>query len=89
MIFNLHSQGLQCALSVNDSNYSSKTPPDTFGILQPFKGYKLVCGTPGLNSALARNFSPIGPVLPEMWPNMWKKSQKKRVEEKVLKITNN
>jgi len=28
-------------------------------------------------SALTQNFSPIGPVVPEIWPNMCEKSQKR------------
>ena len=53
------------------------------------KGCNLVCGSRWPKSTLTRNFSPIGPVVPEIWPNMWKNSQKKREKEKVLKMTKN
>ena len=41
----------------------------------------------GASATLPKNFSPIGPVVPEIWPNMWGKSQKKREKERVLKMT--
>ena len=43
------------------------------------KGCNLVCATGWPKYALTKNFSPVGPVVPEIWPNMWEKSQKKRV----------
>ena len=46
-----------------------------------------MCATGWPKSALTKNFSPIGPVVPEIWPNMWEKSQKKREKERVLKMT--
>jgi len=33
-------------------------------------------------SAFTRNFSPIGPVVPEIWPNMWGEITKKERERK-------
>ena len=41
-----------------------------------------MCATGWPKSALAKKFSPIGPVVPELWPNMWGKSQKKEREGK-------
>ena len=46
-----------------------------------------MCATGWPKSALTKNFSPIGPVVSEIWPNMWEKSQKKREKERVLKMT--
>ena len=46
-----------------------------------------MCATGWPKSALTKYFSPIGPVVPEIWPNMWGKSQKKREKERVLKMT--
>ena len=37
------------------------------------KGCNLVCATGWSRSALTKNFSPIGPVVPEIWSNMWEK----------------
>ena len=53
------------------------------------KGWNLVCATvpPDGQNLLSHNFSPVGPVVPEIWPNMWEKSQKKREKERVLKMT--
>ena len=46
-----------------------------------------MCAKEWPKSALTKNFSPVGPVVPEIWPNVWKKSQKKREKERVLKMT--
>ncbi len=46
-----------------------------------------MCATGWIKYALTKNFRPIGPVVPEIWPNMWGKSQKKREKERVLKMT--
>ena len=51
------------------------------------KGCNLVCATGWPKSALSKNFSPFGPVVPEIWPNMWGKSHKKKEKERVLKMT--
>ena len=46
-----------------------------------------MCATGWPQSALTKNFSPVGPVVPEIWPNMWEKLQKKTEKEGVLKMT--
>ena len=51
------------------------------------KAWNLVCATGWPKSALTKNFSLIGLVVPEIWPNMWGKSQEKREKERVLKMT--
>ena len=51
------------------------------------KGWNLVCATGWPKSALTQNFSPVGPVVAEIWQNMWEKSHKKREKERVLKMT--
>ena len=51
------------------------------------KGCNLVCATGWPKYALTKKFTPVGPVVPEIWPNMWEKSQKKREKERVLKMT--
>ena len=48
-----------------------------------------MCSAPWPKSAPTRNFSPIGPVVPEIWPNMWGKSQKNRQKERVFKMAKN
>ena len=64
--------------------YSAMKPTRTTCIPDalPKKGCNLVCATGWPKSALTKNFSPIGPVVPEIWPNMWGKSQKKRERRK-------
>ena len=46
-----------------------------------------MCATGWPKSALTKTFSPVRPVVPEIWPNVWKKSQKKIETERVLKMT--
>ena len=47
----------------------------------------MVCATGWPKSALTTKFCPVGPVVLEIWLNMWGKSQKKREKERVLKMT--
>ena len=72
-----------CPLSVNDNNHSSHTnysslpPPDIFGIFQP---WRLELGVWHLIAKIyshKKYYSPIGPAVPEIWPIMWEKYQKR------------
>ena len=37
-------------------------------------------------SALTRNFSPIGPVVPEIWPNVWGNHIRRKRKKKSSKL---
>ena len=53
------------------------------------KGCNLVCGNPWPNPALTKNFSPIGSVVSEIWPNLCWKTHFFKKSQRCQKLVEN